>query len=111
MGKELPYDPAIPLLGIHTEETRIERDTCIFFFSCEGSFLNFVCIYYSFIFGCASSSLLCSGFLWSLGAGAALNCSVWASHSNGVSCRRTQALVAWASEVVVCGLSSSGTWN
>ena len=25
---ELSYDPAIPLLGIHTEETRIERDTC-----------------------------------------------------------------------------------
>ena len=25
---ELPYDPAIPLLGVHTEETRIERDTC-----------------------------------------------------------------------------------
>ena len=25
---ELPYDPAIPLLGIHTEETGIERDTC-----------------------------------------------------------------------------------
>ena len=25
---ELLYDPAIPLLGIHTEETRIERDTC-----------------------------------------------------------------------------------
>ena len=25
---ELPYDPAIPLLGIHTEETRSERDTC-----------------------------------------------------------------------------------
>ena len=24
---ELPYDPAIPLLGIHTEEIRIERDT------------------------------------------------------------------------------------
>ena len=24
----LPYDPAIPLLGICTEETRIERDTC-----------------------------------------------------------------------------------
>ena len=24
----LPYDPAIPLLGIHTEETRRERDTC-----------------------------------------------------------------------------------
>ena len=25
---ELPYEPAIPVLGIHTEETRIERDTC-----------------------------------------------------------------------------------
>ena len=25
---ELPYDPAIPLLDIHTEETSIERDTC-----------------------------------------------------------------------------------
>ena len=25
---ELPYDPAIPLLGIHTEDTRTERDTC-----------------------------------------------------------------------------------
>ena len=25
---ELPYDTAIPLLGIHTEETRLERDTC-----------------------------------------------------------------------------------
>ena len=24
----LPYDPAIPLLGIHTKETRRERDTC-----------------------------------------------------------------------------------
>ena len=25
---ELPYDPAIPLLGIHTMKIRIERDTC-----------------------------------------------------------------------------------
>ena len=25
---ELPYNPAISLLGIHTKETRIERDTC-----------------------------------------------------------------------------------
>ena len=25
---ELPYDPAIPVLGIHTKETRTERDTC-----------------------------------------------------------------------------------
>ena len=29
---ELPYDPEIPLLGIHTEETRIERDTCTLMF-------------------------------------------------------------------------------
>ena len=28
MDIELPYDPVIPLLGIHTEETIIERDTC-----------------------------------------------------------------------------------
>ena len=25
---ELPYEPAIPLLCIHTEKTRIERDAC-----------------------------------------------------------------------------------
>ena len=25
---ELPYNLAIPLLGIHTKEIRIERDTC-----------------------------------------------------------------------------------
>ena len=25
---ELPYDPAIPLLGKYTKETRIERDLC-----------------------------------------------------------------------------------
>ena len=25
---ELSYDPGIPLLGIHTKETRIEKDTC-----------------------------------------------------------------------------------
>ena len=25
---ELPYDPAIPVLGIHTKETRIERGMC-----------------------------------------------------------------------------------
>ena len=30
---ELPYDPVIPLLGIHTEETRIERgDMCTLVF-------------------------------------------------------------------------------
>ena len=25
---KLPYDPAIPLLGIYHEETKIEKDTC-----------------------------------------------------------------------------------
>ena len=29
---ELPYDPAISLLGIHTEETRSERDMCTLMF-------------------------------------------------------------------------------
>ena len=28
LGIEMPYDPAIPLLGIHPKEIRIERDTC-----------------------------------------------------------------------------------
>ena len=28
IANKLPYDPAIPLLDIHTEETRIERDRC-----------------------------------------------------------------------------------
>ena len=30
---ELPYDPVIPQLGIHTKETRIERDTCTLVFT------------------------------------------------------------------------------
>ena len=29
LGIESPYDPAILLLGINLEETKIERDTCI----------------------------------------------------------------------------------
>jgi len=28
LGRELPYDPAIPMLGIHPEEIRSERVTC-----------------------------------------------------------------------------------
>ena len=28
LGRELPYNPEIPLLGVHPEETRSERDTC-----------------------------------------------------------------------------------
>ena len=29
LGIKLPYDPEIPLLGIYSEETKIERDTFI----------------------------------------------------------------------------------
>ena len=29
LGIKPPYDTAIPLPGIHSEETKIERDTCI----------------------------------------------------------------------------------
>ena len=28
LGIEPPYDPAIPLLGVYPEETKIEKDTC-----------------------------------------------------------------------------------
>ena len=29
LGIKPPYNPAIPLLGVYPEETKIERDTCI----------------------------------------------------------------------------------
>ena len=29
LGIKPPYDPAIPLLGIYREETKIQKDTCI----------------------------------------------------------------------------------
>ena len=29
LGMKPPYDPAIPLLSIYPEETKIEKDTCI----------------------------------------------------------------------------------
>ena len=29
LGVKPLYDPAIPLLGIYSEETKIDRDTCI----------------------------------------------------------------------------------
>ena len=32
LGLKLPYDPAIPLLGICPEETKIKKDTCITLF-------------------------------------------------------------------------------
>ena len=33
LGIKPPYDPAIPLLGIHFEETKIEKDTCTLMFT------------------------------------------------------------------------------
>ena len=33
LGIKPPYDPAIPLLGIYPEETKIEKDTCISLFT------------------------------------------------------------------------------
>ena len=29
---ELPYDPAIPLLGVYLDKTAIQKDTCTFIF-------------------------------------------------------------------------------
>ena len=29
LGIKPPYDPAIPLLGVYPEETRVEKDTCV----------------------------------------------------------------------------------
>ena len=42
---ELPYDPAIPLLGIHTEETRSERDTCTPMFIANCCFLTHIQVF------------------------------------------------------------------
>ena len=28
LGIKLPYDPAVPILDIYAEETKIEKDTC-----------------------------------------------------------------------------------
>ena len=33
LGIKPPYDPAIPLLGIYPEETKIEQDTCTSMFT------------------------------------------------------------------------------
>ena len=32
LGIKPPYDPAIPLIGIYPEETKIEKNTCMSFF-------------------------------------------------------------------------------
>ena len=58
-----------------------------------------------FIFGCVGSSLLCMGFLQLRRAGATLCFGVRVSHCGGFSCCGAQALGAWASVFVACGLS------
>ena len=32
---ELPYDPAIPLLGIYPEKTIVQKETCATVFNCS----------------------------------------------------------------------------
>ena len=42
LGIKLPYDPAIPLLGIYPEKTIVPKDTCTpVFMAGHGSNLNF----------------------------------------------------------------------
>ena len=49
----------------------------------------------------------CAQAFYSCGKqGATLRCSAWVSHCGGFSCCRAQALGAWVSVVVACGLSS-----
>ena len=63
-----------------------------------------------FIFGCVGSSLLHASFLQLRRAGVTLHCRMRASHCGGFSCCRTRALGASGLVVVVCGLSSCGSW-
>ena len=40
-----------------------------------------------------------------------LHCGAWASHCSGFPCYGAQTLGAWASVVVVHGISSCGSWS
>ena len=51
LGIQPPYDPAIPLLGIYPEETKIEKDTCsplfteaLFTIASNGTPLQYSCL-------------------------------------------------------------------
>ena len=68
-------------------------------------FTYFVFIY----FGCAGSSLLCGFFPSCSEQGLLSSCGVWASHGCDFSCCGAQALGRWASVVVACRLSSTGS--
>ena len=91
-------------------------DLCVCSLANTASFKKF----FTFIFGCTDSSLLCTGFLQLRQVGTTLPCSVGASHCRGFSCLqsmgcrwRTSAVAihgpqtAQPSAVVACGLSSS----
>ena len=48
---ELPYDPEIPLLGIHTKETRSERDMCTTMFIAALFIIVSVFLYFILLVG------------------------------------------------------------
>ena len=72
--------------------------------------LFFFFLIYLFIFGCAGSSLLRTGFLQLQRAGATLRCGARASHCGGFSCCRARALGMRVSVIVAHRLSSCGAW-
>ena len=60
---------------------------------------------YNFIYGCAGSLLMCTGFLYLRQVGANSSCSGWASHCCGFSCCSSWALSSRPSVVAAHGLS------
>ena len=74
-------------------------------------------MYFSFIFGCAGSSLLRVGFLSLQWVGATLHGGAWASHCSGFSCCGAQAIGLVGPKAVgfsACGAQAQllqGTWN
>ena len=79
----------------------------VFLFSLFIWLFYFICLLFLAVLGlrcCARS------FLWLRRAAATLRCGAWASHCDGFSCCRAQALGAWAPVVVAHGLSSCGSW-
>lgn len=57
--------------------------------------------FYSFLFGCAGSSLVHVGFLWFQIEGLLSHCSTWDSQPRGFSC---------GPQALACRLSSCGAW-
>ena len=69
-------------------------------------FFEFIVYLFIFIFGCAGSLLLCTGFILLQQARATLLCSALASHCGGFSCG-AQALGTWTS----VALTHRCVWN